>query len=448
MSYYRASIPIQDASADRDTSIYCVQLEGWFLTSLLGLGWALAIDAAWQGTEEEVSLAIDAAEEQMIQLMGVLACNGVSQVGTNKAGYMTALNQDGSTTILGDTYETSQIESFPSEQEVDLPGDNICAGSRMLVERVLADVMFSLDQAQYSIDGFKTGAETASAISKTIPLFNITMGEVFDAWQEWVLSVASLGVSTLKIAFGDPAVKDKMTENIYCKTMDTTNRMFTEETYFDSVNDLPLLESQSSILARFMAGLEVQASGDIYAIAKRWFLLGALNEDNTCEAEFDCTPGWILECDLTLSDGGLGRALGVADGGVYVPGVGWQDTLYIGSGFGHRNIALLGEFPEAIYTGAGMEFTRTAGIIQPVGGADWLLYAGDHAYALIAPTATAPDSPWDVTGEESVGTDARFYIPVGVIESPSDPGGTATMTKVRLYGVGTPPTITGWDLVE
>lgn len=427
-----------------DATEVCINLEAGFVSQLLGLAQILKLYRLWDGTDEQIQDMMPQVEKGIAALMGGVCCDGVASIGTNKAGYIESIDQDGNVTILGDIYDTSQIENFPSEQEIDLPADNICAGSRLLVERILGDVMFSLDQAQYVIDGFKTGAETASAISKTIPLFNITMGEIFDAWQEWVISVAALTVSTLKIAFGDPAVKDKMTENIYCAVMDSPNHMFTEEIYFDAANDLPLLSSQSTVMAKFLAGFDVVGPSDIFESARRWFLLGALNEDNTCSAEFDCDPEWCLTIDLTAHSGLFGVQPYAAAGGVWNSGVGWQATEQFADGGYHHNIAIGTAIPPCEVHSIEAIFDYSAGVKNGDGTFQWWLGAGTGACT--SPATVNETSPWvcDFASNEAEGIIVQ--IPVGVDTNPT--GGSATLTRLTMRGTGIPPEIDNWELCE
>lgn len=271
-----------------DTTLYCCELEGGFIASLLGLGEILKLYRMWDGTDEQIQAQMEQVEKGLLALMGSGCCDGVEAVLTNKAGYLVSIDQEGNQTILGDTYSRESLASFPSEQPTDLPGDNICAGSRMLVERVLADVLFALDQAQFMVDQYKTASEGLSLLLNTIPLVSVTMGDAFDAWEEWVIAATGLTISTLKIAFSDPAIKDKMTENVYCNTMASPNNMLTYEIYLASASDLPLLETQGAILQRFIASFEIAEEADAFPAIRQWFLLGALNEDNTCEAQFEC----------------------------------------------------------------------------------------------------------------------------------------------------------------
>lgn len=422
----------------------CIVLEAGFARQLLGLCGVLTLYRMWDGTDEEIALVQAQVEKGIAALMGCGCSDGIATIRTNKAGYQESVDEDGNVTILGDTYSTDDFERFPQEQPVDLPTDNICAGSRMLVERMLGDVLFALDQAQFMVDGFKTGTEGLTLLLKTIPLVNVTMGEAYDAWQEWVLSAASLTISTLKIAFGDPAVKDKMTENIYCAVMDSPNHMFTEEIYFDATNDLPLLVDQSTILARFLAGFEVVASGDIFESAVRWFALGALNEDNTCSAEFDCDPEWCLTIDLTAHSGLFGVQPYAAAGGVWNSGVGWQATEQFAEGGYHHNIAIGTAIPECEAHSLEIEFSYSSGVKNGDGTFPW--YLGTESGACSSPATVNETSPWVCDFSTGVATGIIIQIPVGVDTNPT--GGSATLTRLTMRGTGIPPEIDNWELCE
>jgi hypothetical protein len=87
-----------------------------------------------------------------------------------------------------------------------------------------------------------------------------------------------------------------MTENVYCNTLASPNNMLTYDIYVASASDLPLLETQSDILARFLQSFEIAEPADAFPAIRNWFLLGALNEDNTCEAQFECEDIPDVEC--------------------------------------------------------------------------------------------------------------------------------------------------------
>jgi hypothetical protein len=350
MDDFRATIPVTDASAERDTTEHCVTLEAWFLTTLLGLSGVLTLDLAWDGTPEEKSAAVDAVEFQMEKLMGGDCCNAVQTIGRSKSGYLVSIDQEGNETLLQSFYDNEDIAAMPEVQDVDNQNANICAGVKFLVDRQLADVMFTLDQAQLAIDGYLTIADTIAGILKVAVLGTSTPFDLIDAFGEWTADVATLTVSTLKVAFGDPEVRYKLEENLYCAISGAEDKQLTLTMYEQATNELPILESQSSILARFWKGFEITAPSSTFEKILRFYNLGALNEDNTCAAEFTCP--FPEGCSH----------LGVDEGGVV-----W--TMPNGTGTGNERCAGAGNRLKIIGTlPVDREITSFAFKVQKTGG--------------------------------------------------------------------------------
>lgn len=421
------------------------RLEAGFIRQLLGLASILTFYRMWDGTDEEIQIVQEQVQKGLQDLMLDACCpDAVVSVARSKGGYMVATQQNGDKTFLNSVYNSAFYDTLNPTQATDNTDNNICAGVRMLVERLLEDILYSLDQAQFAADTGQAFAQGLSALADLLTLGAFPLEDVYDGAQEFFFAATDLGISALKLAFSDPAVRDKMVENLYCAIANASPKLLTDEMYFDAVADLPLLAAQSNLLEFFLRGFSTFAEPNwdrIYGL----YNLGALSSDPTCEEEFQCVPGWILEADLTLTDGGLTVQAGASNNGVWVSGTGWTAATSFASGQYHKNMNLEAFFPEATYTGAGMTFTQEWGNIP--GGSElwWVLGAGDHAFEIIT-NNVAPESPWDVTGAEHTGDRALFVIPVGVSGDP-DPGGFATMTKARLYGVGEPPTIEGWELI-
>jgi hypothetical protein len=267
----------------------CMNLEAGFARQLLGLCGVLTLYRMWDGTDEEIAIVQAQVEKGIAALMGCGCGGGESAtVKQDKSGYLVSVDAEGNITYISNQIDAATIEAMPPTQETDNTDDNVCAGVDFLVERVLADVLFSLDQAQLIVDQVKLVSEGLSAIMNTIPLFGATFGIAFDGWEEWTAQAASLTISTLKVAYSDPAVKLQMRENLYCNITAHINNIFFEEDYFSATENLPILESQSSLLADFMAGFNILPSGDIFDTVLKWYNTGALNESNTCAAEFTC----------------------------------------------------------------------------------------------------------------------------------------------------------------
>ena len=446
MKTERVAIPVM-AAIPWDTTEYCCKLEGGFISSLLGLGQILKLYRLWDGTDEEIQTMMEQVEKGLLGLMGFPCCDdAITSIRQSKGGYMVGVRPDGTEQRISSVYNSTSYAEMPETQSMENAGNNVCAGVRLLVDRLLEDVLYSLDQAQFAADTGQAIAQGISALVDLVTLGAFPLEDVYDGAQEFFFTTAELGISGLKLAFSDPDVRDKMVENIYCAIMESSPYLLTDEIYLNAVSGLPLLEAQSTVLSFFMRGFSTLGEPNWDRIY-RLYNLGALGSDPTCEAEFDCTPGWILECDLTLSDGGFHALVEYNIGGEYVPGVGWRSTIAPTTN-NHRNVGIGITMPEALYTGAGMTFSYEQGVMAGSGTVEWLLVAGGHTFAALPSNTTPPTSPWDATGDEHEGTDAQFIIPVGLDNIGNDPGGVGIIQIARVYGTGTPPTIEGWSLVE
>lgn len=307
----------------------CITMEAGFARQLLGLCGVLTLYRMWDGTDEEIAAVQAKVEKGIAALMGCGCFEGVTGMEVTKGGYVKLTLTDGTETYL-DQSTTINIENVSGEQATDNSTANVCAGARQLVARILESVLFSLDQAQYAVDGYRTMSETASAIMTTIFWASPTnVDDIFNEWEEWALDVASYGIQTLKLAYSDPAVRDKWVENLYCAIVNTSEQQLTKAIYVESIEDLPILEAQSSLLHALWEGFSVGGVTDeVYLKAVKWFNLGALNEDNTCAAEFECTPG-----DLIVTfDAGTGTVPYVIEYGSVVPFMGTNTLGYSGTG--------------------------------------------------------------------------------------------------------------------
>ena len=423
-----------------DTTLYCCELEAGFISSLLGLGQILKLYRAWDGTDEEIEAIMPQVEKGLLALMGSVCCDGVASMEQTKSGYLVSIDQDGNRTYISSTTTAAEIAAMPTEYGDDHGDDNVCAGVNLVVERLLDDVLFSLDQAQFVIDQYKTGAEALSAIINTIPLLGVPMATAFDGWEEWVTAAATLTISTLKIAFSDPAVKHKMRENMYCNIVNRIGNVFLADDYFDAVGDLPLLESQSAILSSFMRGFDIPATGDIFATVERWYYLGTLNSDNTCAAEFECDDyPWTHEFDFTLSDGGWSAfkadSGGVAPYAVYESGVGWKANIASGSLTAmHINYLL----PNGIYDYCKIDFSPS-----PVGTINFAVMQADlqalnsyvvsPVHGFFSGLTTTPR-----TQNTSPVTASGWRVFVAFADT-TDPETVLTIHKITFGGIGANP---------
>ena len=329
MDYFRASIPVLDASAERDTTQYCVELEGWFLTSLLGYAGTMALDLAWSGSTEEVAEAVDAVEFQMEKLMGIITCNGVASVARVKSGYVEVINQNGDRTYIADKSAYDQSRDFPEDQPSFPPGDNVCAGARMLVERIIGDLNFALMQSKLVLAEFELGAETAISLLNLMAFVGYPVGSVFDPWMEWVFEAGDVGIAIIEVALNDPAVLSKMTENIYCGIMENIGHQLTIDIYNDAMNELPMLESTSTLLARIFKGFDTAVSEPSYEVAKRYYNLGTLNTDNTCAAEFACDEE-IFCFDVPFEEPDI---VDYNNAAISLTGLGWSNSSTVSTAF-------------------------------------------------------------------------------------------------------------------
>lgn len=266
----------------------CITLEAGFARQLLGLCGVLTLYRMWDGTDEEIAVVQAQVEKGIAALMGCGCTEGIESVSRSKSGYLVSIDSEGNRTLLQSFYDNDDIAAMPEEQDAGNNDANICAGVRFMVDRLIDDVLFSLDQAQLAIDGYLTIAETISGLLKLSTLGTSTPFDLVDAFGEWTAEVATLSVATLKLAFSDPAVRHKLEENLYCGITQIGEGALTLEIYDSAVNDLPLLESQSSILATFMRGFEIVSPITTFDKILRFYNIGALNEDSTCAAEFDC----------------------------------------------------------------------------------------------------------------------------------------------------------------
>lgn len=238
-------------------------------------------------------------ERGLQALMGCVDCDGITALEVTKSGYLKATFANGNEQYI-DQSITVNVDNVSEDQNPDNALNNICAGVKNLVDRMLGDVLFSLDQAQFTIDQAKLASDTAAAILNTIFFASpFSVESIYDPWSDWIFDAVDLGISGLKLAYSDPAVREAWEVALYCGVVATGTNVLTKAIYEESVTDLPLLESQSSLLARLFQGLESSVSDGSFSKAKKWYNLGALNEDNSCEVAFGCAPtDWITTFDV------------------------------------------------------------------------------------------------------------------------------------------------------
>lgn len=300
MTTQRVSIPVMSATIPWDTSKVTVCLEADFISQLLGLGQILKYYRMWDGSDEEIQ-AMMANIEQGLQDLMTDCCPGVASIASGKGGYTRAYYTDGSNQIISNDYSIEQIQAMPTTQADGNVGDKVCAGVKMLSARLWDDILYSLDQADFVIDETKLASEAVSALLGSLSFFGVPIGLAYEGFSELISSAAELSVSALRLAFSDPAVHLAFEENLYCAIMATPNNKMTETIYFNAAEDLPLLESTSTFLANWMDAFGVWPSGDLFQTVLRWYNLGALSEDPTCQAEFGCLDTWCVVLDFTVN---------------------------------------------------------------------------------------------------------------------------------------------------
>lgn len=290
-----AAIPWDDAEV-------CINLEAGFVSSLLGLGQILKLYRLWDGTDEEIEAIMPQVERGLQALMGCGCFEGVTSISRTKPGYTAVSYTDGTTILEVNQSAEAAAINFPDEQATGNNEGNICAGARQLVERVMADLTFAIQQAKLVLQEYELLASTASGIVNLLGFVGSPVGAIFDAWSEWVFDAGDVGISIVETALADPEVRAKMVENLYCGIMASGGNQLTKEIYETAMNDLPMLTSTSTLLARIFKGLETTVSDDSYLVAEKYYNLGALNEDNSCSVEFGCLPEWCINMDFRFDD--------------------------------------------------------------------------------------------------------------------------------------------------
>jgi hypothetical protein len=151
-----------------------------------------------------------------------------------------------------------------------------------------------------------------------------------------------------------------------------------------------------------------------------------------------CDCGWHVVMDLTSDDYDWERVpgwtLGEYSGG-------WGDTQDISGGESRRGI-----FIRKVFSGA---FSATKVVFRynysrgsVAGDPYYFLYADNASTALFnhpasyIPDGTGIEETWEGTMEI---TTLRLQILAGYGSAPDDPGGSCLLTKVEMWGTGTPP---------
>lgn len=414
----------------------CITLEAGFARQLLGLCGVLTLYRMWDGTDEEIALVQAQVEKGIAALMGCGCFEGVLSVASTRSGYTRVINADGSVTLLGEKSLEDITAGFPTTQNPSNASGNICAGTRGMVERILEDLLFSIQQAEFAILELKLVVETAASLAAVVTFFTgVQVEGIIDTWGEWILEAGDVGIGALKLAISDPDVRDKMVENIYCGIRESGSNQLTATIYNNAMDDLPILESQSTLLAQIFRGLETTVSTDSYLMALRFYNLYALNSDNTCEAAFECDDPveWCIILDFTLFE--YASIVSGADK-LYVAGSGYRTIDSLNSGTWSRIVQMVIDIP-GVYDITRIEMIgdRTLGPSSQT--AFWRIIAGGTD----AQNNGATGSNVNVVMATAKTDLDNFYVANRVSSStnPASLSGVGWIKKIKITGTGPRP---------
>lgn len=159
----------------------------------------------------------------------------------------------------------------------------------------------------------------------------------------------------------------------------------------------------------------------------------------------DCTPGWCITCDFTLSDGGFDTFFG-EDYGVYSPGVGWIATdtsigadrtiiegqAQLGGTFHVTSASMI---YDSVYSECSDAGSSGTGIGYGTGGNGFEFTNTSGSQDI----ETGTDLFWELISEHDVDT-ISFENQVAF----QCHGGSSTIKRYTLQGTGEKPVIYGW----
>jgi len=217
--------------------------------------------------------------------------------------------------------------------------------------------------------------------------------------------------------------------------------MYVAENQAFSVDEIDFWEAQSvpwydlidshdaaySVFVRCARGL-----GDGYKAQR--YSLGVNNPDHDWAVLCGC--GWQHIFDLTTDATGW-----TVNTGVWTDGVGVEDALRIGGGDYQRYIYISRSGFEATVSAIKVEYSLTKGQVEPSSGNVHELYLrndGVNVMGAQVAVQSTPPNPWQETSAGVTADFIRIVIRAGEIAG-HDPGGTATITRVTVWGEGTDP---------
>lgn len=172
---------------------------------------------------------------------------------------------------------------------------------------------------------------------------------------------------------------------------------------------------------------------------------GGVLANDTAECDCPACDGtWCYEFDFTATNGGFNPVAyalpAVGSNGVYSAGIGWEDTTVATGSARRRGVGIEREFTATVITRVEMEYSYTGGA-----GSGW---SGSYAtMGLNLGETTVIDrgyptgplsSPAAVDGEWPADS-ILFSLMSSVCSSCGSSGGTATITRLTLYGNGENP---------
>lgn len=436
---FRASIPVMDASEERDTSILCYPLEAWFVSSIVGYAQTIAKDIAWSGSTEQVGSAANDVQRMIVSLSEGTCCLDDLEFRVVDCGLQwrlspTASWEDAAGNTCGATgaQGIQGIQGIPGETDVI----NVIPLNPDWEENVaqcntawyMSEYLF--EKWNDTIDQVEAVADLASVIDgifMAFPLVYLIADQVMDAVNE----VIEAGVNTCR-AWDTVEQREAQAKAIYCVLQE--DGTLTEdgwETYQSQVLDpeLPIgaLAYGAYINAFSYQGANAQANQGTYNTAETcvgwtcfdwehtfdftdeqgdWFIISGRGGEYTALTGFTCTDldrfdppnAWVREV---------------------TPQVNFDDTLinYIMATLGNVVVPTEEEaFFQLWYIIDGVTWELAFDTSKPVNGETG---------------GTTPDKE-DVTG-------VAIACIVDRADTEGNLAGSATISKVVLRGKGTNP---------
>lgn len=276
-----------------------------------------------------------------------------------------------------------------------------------------------------------TDWEYASALGSMLSGFLLMIGAV--ATQPYVAIATLLGIVGVRQQYVDYPLDDDDEERLTCILLEYATLHPSGAVTFDfnGVWGAIDLDSPKNGLVRFLLTM-IGPDALNYA--------GAIDAGLTVDCS-PCTAGWCYEFDFTVNDGGWTLSPGGA--GNYVVGIGWQAEYQVAGTNGYRLINIERTVsPNMTVTQIEVEFTYSAGV--QTAGTDTAFGIWGDGYAVpFSPTILLsdadPTSPQVRTQTANVSSLRIQIMPGGRTFNTADPGGSATLTKITVRGIGDNP---------